>query len=99
MDNEQMVFVAGFTFGVFFAGIAGWIWNHIQLARNAINMPNRPMIVPTHGTPRAVLNNAIIGFRRFIFWLIVLISFIVVSFILFYTFVIGNPVDLLILFS
>jgi hypothetical protein len=99
MNHDQMVFVAGFLFGFFTAGIAGAILGRMGLARNAINAPNRPMIVPTQNTPRDVLNTAAAALRRFVFWLLVFIAFVMMAFLLFYTFVVGNPLDLLNLFS
>ncbi len=98
MDHDQTVFVAGFIFGFITAGIAGWILSHMGLARNAMRAPDRPMIVPTRNTPRDVFNLALAAFRRLVFWLFLFMVFVVIVFLLFYTFLVGNPLDLLNLF-
>lgn len=84
MSIDEVSFVSGFLLGFIIAGIIGAMWNRIQLARNAMRAPDRPMNVPTQNTPRTVMANAALAARTCMVWSLGLAAFVAVVIILLY---------------
>ena len=85
MYFDQVSFLSGFLFGFLIAGIIGAMWNRIQLARNAMRSPDRPMNVPTQNTPRTVMANAARASQTCMVWSLGLFFFVIfVLILLFY---------------
>jgi hypothetical protein len=78
MNIDNMTFLAGFIAGFLVAGVIGFLLNRINLARNAMRAPDRPMNVPTGNTPRTVMANAARAGQTCMTWSIALVLFVVV---------------------
>lgn len=84
MNSDELSFLAGTIFGFFIAGMIGFIWNRIQLARNAMRAPDRPMNVATQNTPRTVMANAARASQTCMVWSLGLVGFVIFAMILLY---------------
>lgn len=84
MYFDQVSFISGLLAGFFVAGVIGLMWNRIQLARNAMRAPDRPMNVPTPNTPRTVMANAARASQTCFVWSLSLAAFVVFVLILLY---------------
>lgn len=76
MEIDRTTFIVGFAIGFFTAGGIGFIFRRIDLARNAMRSPDRPMVVPTTNTPRSVMEAAAAAFRQCLIWSIVMALFV-----------------------
>ena len=76
MDIDRTAFIVGLVVGAAIASGFGYISRRIQLARNAMRSPDRPMNVSTVNTPRSVMEAAAAGFRQCLFWSIVMVLFL-----------------------
>jgi hypothetical protein len=84
VNFDNLSFLTGFFFGFLVSGVIGYMLNRINLARNAMRAPDRPMSVPTGNTPRTVLANAARAGQTCMTWSIALLLFIVVVIALLY---------------
>jgi hypothetical protein len=71
--------VVGLVAGFLIAGVAGNIFQRIRTAQRNMGAPDRPMNVPTPGTPRGVMQAAAQAMRTCLFWMLILIGFAVAS--------------------
>jgi hypothetical protein len=65
--------VPSFILGVIVSGYLGWVLQQIRLQRGPMGAPNRPMSVPTKGTPEGVRQAARAALWRFLGWWFVMI--------------------------
>lgn len=77
MDAFQTNFIFGFIAGFAVATIGGAILNRINIARNGMMAPDRPMGVPTQRTPRSVMAQAAQAARQCLFWSAILVLFVI----------------------
>jgi hypothetical protein len=66
-------FFGGFFFGFIVAGLLGSSMQNFRKAKGAMGAPDKPMNVPTSGTPRSVMKQAADAFRRMLWWGFVLL--------------------------
>lgn len=77
LDRESMIF--GMVIGALFAGFGGIIMRRIAVSRIGTRAPDRPMVVPTSGTPRDVLRRASAAARSCLVWTLIGLLFLLVS--------------------
>ncbi len=76
MQLDQSSFVVGLVMGVVITSIGGVILGRINVGLDAMRKPDRPMSVPTKGTPRDMMRVAAAGFNQCLFWSIALVGFV-----------------------
>ena len=74
MYIENASFFVGFGAGFLVAAIGGFIFGHINTARNTMRRPDSPMSVQTRGTPRQVMTAAARAARNCFFWTLIFIG-------------------------
>ena len=83
MQLDQSSFLFGLAVGFVIASIGGIILGRINLGLDAMRKPDRPMSVPTKGTPRDMMRAAAAGFNQCLIWSIALVGFVALVLVVF----------------